>query len=76
MGINRLEAPAISVKGLISVLQLMMPQRLTRDSSMFDVGYEACKRDLAVVLGKTMDMDFSENPAGDMLRQLRRKDAV
>lgn len=76
MSLTRMNAPAISTRGLMNILQLMMPRRLNADMTMFDVGYEACKRDLAVVLGKELNLEFSENPASDLLKQLRHTDAL
>lgn len=76
MSITRMDVPAISTQGLMKLLQLMMPRRLERDSNMYDVGYETAKRDFAAVIGKELGVELSENPAGDLLKQMRRASSI
>lgn len=74
MSINRMNAPIISKQALIHVIQVIMPRPLGRESNLFDMGYEAAKRDVAIALGKHMLMDISDNPAAEIIRNLRRGD--
>lgn len=76
MSITRVDVPLISNAGLQSIIMLMLPNRLTANMTLFDIGYEACKRDLAEVMAKALDRDLADNPALELLKSLRRKDEV
>jgi len=57
---------------LIRVLSMLTPRDLTRDSNLFDVGYERAKSDLLKVLSETMGKDFSTSNAQKLIHELRK----
>lgn len=71
--LNR-EVPVLSTRAVMKVLEAMKPRELNRDSTYYDVGYEAAKRDFARIVGRELGLDFSNNPANELLKQMRRSD--
>ncbi len=66
------DVPIISTTGIIKILSSIKPRELGRDSNLYDVGYEAAKRDIARVIGNELNLDFSNNPANELIKQIRR----
>lgn len=66
------DVPIISTAGVMKILEAMKPKDLHRDSTLYDIGYEAAKRDFARILGRELNLDFSNNPANELIKQMRR----
>ena len=52
MNLTRMGAPALGAKGVQRLREMCRAKRLTKDSNMFEVGYEEAKRDILAVLNE------------------------
>lgn len=68
--ILRTDAPQISTALLTRLLRVLLPKDLNGDATLFDLGYEACKRDLARTLANEINLPASSNPAPRMLNDI------
>lgn len=60
----------LSKQSLIAVITCLLPRKLGKETTLYDVGYEAAKADIANVIGRHLNIDFSDNPARQLIKAL------
>lgn len=62
----------LSRESTIAIIKVLLPRKLGPTTTPYDVGYESAKADIARVIGSHIGVDFSDNPARQMLKALER----
>lgn len=69
--LHSIEVPIISRKGMVRLLEVLSRKDFKNTSTLYDVGYEQAKKDIATVLEAELNIQFETNPASRLAKQLR-----
>lgn len=58
---------------MIQILAVLKPSPLTKESTLFDIGYERCKQDVLEILASGISPELKVHPCDRIIRELRRK---
>ena len=62
----------VSKSTIVRLLQSCTARRLDSNSTLFDIGYEQHKNDMARVLQREFNLDLNMNPAAELIKELSR----
>lgn len=62
----------VSKTTVIRLLQACTARPMKSASTLFDVGYEQHKADMARILQREFNIDLNMNPAGELIKELSR----
>lgn len=69
--IQSMDLPIISKKGLHRLLSSLIRRDFNNTSTLYDMGYEQAKKDIAVILEGELNISFDNNSARNMIRALQ-----
>lgn len=57
-------------KIIVDILKKLVPSRLTNKHTMYDAGYEQCKKDILVTIQRSLDLKTSTDPITNMIEEI------
>lgn len=70
--LNRLSIPVITDEAVDKLLRFLKVDVITKDTTMFEIGYRQCKEDVVNLLIRECKLDTSK-PVDKLLAEIRKR---